>query len=176
MLSALRRPLPGRLPPVGQRRASPERTYLIAKTLWDPSYDTDRAIDEFLAGYYGQAAGPIRDYLNLLHREVPATPDLHVRIYAPPESYLTPELVRRSADLFDQAEEAVSGEATLLRRVRVARLPIIYTQLALGLEEGEAKAALVARFEEIARAEEVTKVAEWGELAPLDAWLAAQRG
>jgi hypothetical protein len=151
------------------------RTYIIAKTLWDPSYDTDRAIDEFLSGYYGQAAAPIRDYLNLLHREVPATPDLHVRIYAPPESYLTPDLVRRSAALLDNAEEAVADDVELLRRVRVARLPIIYTQLALGIETGEAKAALVARFEEIARAEGVTKVAEWGELAPLDAWLAAQR-
>ncbi len=98
-----------------------------------------------------------------------------MRIYAPPESYLTPDLVLRSAALFDDAEEAVADDATLLHRVRVARLPIIYTQLALGLETGETKAALAARFEETARAEGVTKVAEWGELAPVDAWLGAQR-
>jgi len=147
----------------------------MAKTLWDPSYDTDRAIDDFLPGYYGQAAAPIRDYLDLLHREVPATPDLHVRIYAPPDAYLTPDLVRRSAALFDNAEEAVADDPVLLHRVQVARLPVLYTQLALGLETGDRKAALVARFEEIARAEGVTKVGEFGELSTLDAWLAAQR-
>jgi hypothetical protein len=32
------------------------RTYIIAKTLWDPEYDTEKAIAEFLAGYYGPAA------------------------------------------------------------------------------------------------------------------------
>jgi len=151
------------------------RTYVIAKTLWDPSYDTDRAIDDFLPGYYGQAAPYIRDYLDLLHREVPATPDLHVRIYAAPDAYLTPNLVRQSASLFDSAEEAVRNDPALLHRVQVARLPVLYAQLALGLEAGEQKAALVARFEEIARAEEVTKVGEFGELSTLDAWLAAQR-
>jgi hypothetical protein len=152
------------------------RTYLMAKTLWDPSYDTDRAIDDFLSGYYGQAAAPIRQYLDLVHREVPSTPDLHVRIYADPQSYLPPDLVRRCAALFDNAEEAVANDATLLHRVRVARLPIIYTQLTLGLETGDRKRALISRFDETAHAEGVTKLAEWGDLQMLDAWLAAQRG
>jgi hypothetical protein len=151
------------------------RTYIMAKTLWDPSYDTDRAIDDFLPGYYGQAAGPIRDYLDLLHREVPATPDLHVRIYAPPDAYLTPDLIRQSSHFFDSAEEAAADDPVLLHRVQVARLPVLYAQLALGLEAGKQKAALVARFEKIARAEKVTKVGEFGELSTLDAWLAAQR-
>src|SRR5206468_4098964 len=43
------------------------RTWVLAKTLWDPGYDTDRAIDEFLAGYYEDAAGPVRRYVDLLH-------------------------------------------------------------------------------------------------------------
>jgi hypothetical protein len=151
------------------------RSYIIAKTLWDPSYDTDRAIDEFLAGYYGQAADPIRQYLNLVHRGVPSTPDLHVRIYADPQSYLPPNLVRRCAALFDNAEEAVARDPILLHRVRVARLPLTYAQIALGMEEGGRKASLLDRFEETARAEGVTKLAEWGDLAALDAWLLAQR-
>ena len=35
--------------------------YLTAKFLWNPDYDENRAIDEFLDGYYGKAAAPIRD-------------------------------------------------------------------------------------------------------------------
>jgi hypothetical protein len=151
------------------------RTYIIAKTLWDPSYDTDRAIDEFLGGYYAQAADPIRQYLDLVHREVPSIPDLHVRIYADPQSYLNPQLLGRCAALFDNAEEAVARDPTLLHRVRVARLPVIYAQLALGMEDGARKASLLDRFEETARAEGVTKLAEWGDLATLDAWVTAQR-
>jgi len=151
------------------------RSYIIAKTLWDPSYDTDRAIDEFVSGYYAQAADPIRQYLDLIHREVPSSPDLHVRIYADPQAYLSAGLLGRCAALFDNAEEAVANDPTLLHRVRVAHLPVIYAQIALGMEEGARKASLLDRFEETARAEGVTKLAEWGDLATLDAWVAAQR-
>jgi hypothetical protein len=69
----------------------------------------------------------------------------------------------------------VAKDPILLHRVRVARLPLTYAQIALGLEEGGRKASLLDRFEETARAEGVTKLAEWGDLATLDAWLLAQR-
>ena len=46
--------------------------YLTAKFLWNPNYDAEQAIDEFLEGYYGKAAGPIRAYLDLLHDRVEA--------------------------------------------------------------------------------------------------------
>jgi len=35
------------------------RAYLLARTLWDPSTDTDQTIDEFLNGYYAAAATPM---------------------------------------------------------------------------------------------------------------------
>ncbi len=152
------------------------RTYIIAKTLWDPSYDTDRAIDEFLSGYYGAAAAPIREYIDLLHEQVRSNPDLHVEIYAAPDvGYLTEEVIRRSVELFDRAEAAVAQDPALLHRVQVARLPLMYARIALGKEPADARLALVDRFEKIARAEGVTKVAEWGDLATLDAWVSAQR-
>jgi len=152
------------------------RTYIIAKTLWDPTYDTDRAIDEFLAGYYQQAARPIRDYIDLLHRQVRENPDLHVGIYADPSvGYLTPEVIQRSVALFDQAEAAVKGDPTVLHRVQVARLPIVYAQIALSDKSDPQRPALVDRFEQIARAAAVTRVAESGEAPTLDQWLAKVR-
>jgi len=41
--------------------------YLTAKFLWNPDYDEETAMREFLDGYYGKAAGPIRAYIDLLH-------------------------------------------------------------------------------------------------------------
>src|SRR5262249_22764192 len=63
------------------------RTWILAKTLWDPGYDTDRAIDEFLAAYYGQAAGPLRRYVDLVHQKAQAGA-IHLTIGARPSSPL----------------------------------------------------------------------------------------
>lgn len=160
------------------------RSYVMAKLLWDPDYDTDRAIDEFCAGYYGAAAPFIREYLNLIHESVQDDPDLHVRIYTHPRQYVKPEVIEQSKALFDRAEAAVADDATLLHRVEVARLPIIYAEITLATggafaergdrlvqEGGTDVTALAERFERIARAEGVARVREGGPLATLDAWL-----
>ncbi len=163
------------------------RTWIMAKTLWDPSYDTNKAIDEFLRGYYGRAAKPIRDYIDLIQQSAQSKPDLHVRIYSPPSAgYLTPEVLAQATKLFDRAEAAVQKDATLLHRVQVARLPIIYSKIALATgalfaenddqlvaAQAEDVSALVDRFAKIAHAEGVTRVREGGPLASLEAWLAS---
>lgn len=163
------------------------RTYIMAKTLWDPTYDTDRAIDEFCAAYYGPAAPYIREYIDVVQESAQSIPGMHVRIYSPPTiGYLTPEVLDRSRRLFDQAERAVRDDPTLLHRVQVARLPVLYSRIMLAQSplyvERDDKlvsrasldtSRLLRRFQRIARAEGVTKVREGGPLAPLDAWLEA---
>jgi hypothetical protein len=161
------------------------RNYIIAKTLWDPSYDTDKAIDEFCAAYYGAAAPMVREYINTIQQSAQSLSDVHVRIYSPPSvGYLTPEVLAKSAELFDRAERAVRDDPVLLHRVEVARLPLLYSQIVLGqgstyVEQGDrlvttSSAAipdLARKFERIARAEGVTRLREGGPLADLDAWL-----
>jgi len=161
------------------------RNYIIAKTLWDPSYDTDKAIDEFCAAYYGKAAPDIRAYLNLVQRSAQSNPDMHVRIYSPPSvGYLTPEVLSKSAELFDHAQQAVRDDPVLLHRVEVARLPLLYSQIVLGrgtthVEQDDrlvttssaAIPGLAREFGRIARAEGVTHLREGGPQASLDAWL-----
>jgi Domain of unknown function (DUF4838) len=163
------------------------RTYVMAKTLWDPKYDTDRAIDEFVAAYYGPAGRYVRDYVNLVQKSAQSNPAMHVRIYSPPGvGYLTPEVIDESKRLLDQAQEAVKGDPVRLHRVEVARLPIIYSEIALAqspayTEEGDQLvkksrtdvSALAAEFGRIARAEGLTMVREGGPTASLDAWLAS---
>jgi len=147
------------------------RTWILAKTLWDPTYDTDRAIDEFLECYYGQAAAPVRRYIDHLHGKVQSE-GIHFTIWERPSSSLfSDEWVTRAAAFFDEAEKQVADQPALLQRVRVARLPILYVQIARCTERlrksGERTSdrflrlqTLFNTFDGIARQEGVTQVSE----------------
>lgn len=160
------------------------RNYIIAQTLWDPNYDTDKAIDEFCAAYYGPAGPYVRRYITLIHKETQRDPNLHVTIYTHPRAYVTGKMIDEARALFDQAEAAVQNDPILLHRVQVARLPIMYAEITLARsgawrergdrleQEGATDVSELAdRFEKIARAEGVTMVREGGPDATLDAWL-----
>lgn len=168
------------------------RAWMLAKMLWDPSYDTDRAIDEFVAGYYDAAAGPIRKYINLIHKKARASPDRHMGIHSgmigSPFSvwYLTPEVIGESGKLFDAAEQAVRNKPEVLQRVQTARLPLIYSRIMLARtvyrEEGDRLVLsaqpefglLLDRFEKIAEAERATELREFASDS-LKEWVEWQR-
>jgi hypothetical protein len=165
------------------------RTYLIAKLLWDPSYDVEAGIDEFLAAYYGPAAEPIGAYLNDIHDLAVSDPDFHMTIFHEPIApFQEPDAIARYVELFDRAEELVADDPVRLHRVRVARQPIIYTQLVKGAEPGyqlteEAlvpsaggrQAKLIEKFMATAAAEGQTAVAEWSSGRDLETWAAQYR-
>jgi len=103
------------------------RTYLISKLMWDPYANVDTLMNDFLRGYYGAAAIPIRNYMDemrgaLLNSGPP------LGIFAGPNdadtSYLTPSLIDRYAQLFDEAEAMVADSDKFLERVKIARLPL----------------------------------------------------
>ncbi len=102
------------------------RGYLMAKFLWNPDYDQNQAIDEFLEGFYVEAAPPIRRYLDLLD-DYAEKKNIHVGCYAPPQSpHLTDDLLAEADKLWEQAEGRVAGEAELLHRVKTSRLSVDY--------------------------------------------------
>ena len=155
------------------------RSYIMAKTLWDPKYDTNRAIAEFTDGYYEEAAPYIRRYIKLMHDSSQATTE-HIRIYSPPTSqYLNAAALDRAATLFDCAEKAAAKNPTVLLRVETARLPILYARIARALTSRdpsdnlsrEQVLTLIERFTTIAQKAKVSRVREGSGQAPLDAWL-----
>jgi hypothetical protein len=108
------------------------RAYLISKLMWNPDTNADTVMNDFLRGYYGAAAKPIRSYIDemktaLLRSGKP------LRIFGTPNeavtSYLTPELMDRYHVLFDEAENAVRADSILLERVKIARQPLVYATL-----------------------------------------------
>jgi hypothetical protein len=98
--------------------------YMTAKFLWNPDYDENTAMNEFLAAYYGKASEPIREYIDLLHDKVERE-KIHVVIWAPPAAaHLGGDLLPKADALWSRAEAAVADQPDLLRRVRIGRMSV----------------------------------------------------
>lgn len=119
-------------------------SYLVAQLSWNPDYDVQRGIEEFTETYYGAAAPEIREYVAAVndgrtYTQTNATrlrsfPGFHAAMQNPQFLDLRDEVITRLTELFDAAEKKVANDAVLLRRVRVARMPLqvkILDQLAV---------------------------------------------
>jgi hypothetical protein len=157
----------GNYSPGGNGEMAPLRAYVLAKLLWNPDTDVQRHINDFLHGYYGRAAGAIRAYMELLHRQV-REKGYHAHIFEPPTvPHLNNDEFLDSAErLFDEAERLAESEE-LRFRVRVARLPVWYVKLATNRVTGDERTDLLRKFLSIARKAGITHIREW---QTLDDW------
>jgi len=150
----------------GYGEMGPLRAYVLAKLVWNPDTDVQKHITEFLNAYYGKAAGNVRAYMELLHRQV-REKGFHAHIYdSPKAAYLNDEAINGGERLLDEAEELADNDDVKLR-VQVARLPIWYVKFATNRVTGDARADLLRRFLIIARKAGITEIREGGSL---DAW------
>lgn len=103
------------------------RSYLISKLLWNPYANADSIMNDFLTGYYGQAGQHIRQYIDEM-RAALLSSEQPLKIFGSPveasTSYLTPVLIGRYKQIFDEAEASVTDDPILLERVRIARQPL----------------------------------------------------
>ena len=114
------------------------RAYIVAKLMWDSEADVDATMQEFLNGYYGEAAPYIYKYIQMMTGALIASGE-RLWIYDSPVSHkkgmLQPQLMSRYNELFDSAEEAVSNNTAELERVRRARLVLQYSELEIARTE-----------------------------------------
>lgn len=114
------------------------RSYLISKLMWRPDADENEIINDFLNGYYGAAGPYIRRYIDAMQLSL-VTSGMQLNIFGDPvdakEAFLSAPMMAEYGQLFDEAEKAVSGDAQLLRRVQVARLPVMYAAIQIGRTE-----------------------------------------
>ncbi len=138
------------------------RAYLLAKLMWNPNFDVDKGVGEFLDAYYGSAARPILEYIDMLHKKA-KDEWIHMTISAPMTSPLfSPDLMRRANVLFDEAEQLADDEATLLR-VKVARLSIQYVEIITTPPDDPKRQGLVDHFFGIADRASISYLGEaWG--------------
>jgi hypothetical protein len=105
------------------------RAWLLAHLMWDPARDDQALIRTFLQGYYGPAAEPLRQYIDLIHDAV-AKANVYLPCYAPdPLSWMDLDTASQASRLFASAQERVKQDATLSDRVRRARLPLDHSWL-----------------------------------------------
>jgi hypothetical protein len=113
------------------------RAWVLAKLLWNPDRDPQALINEFLAGYFEEAAPAIKQYMDLVYGECIKTNHYlgcFSQVNAP---FLNLDVLLQSEKLFDQAEAAVADKPDVLFRVKVARLPIMYVKAVRWYEFGE---------------------------------------
>ena len=107
------------------------RSWLIAKLLWNPDQPVEPLLDDFFAGYYGAAAGPIRQYFDEL-QTLALDPEITVRIFdALRGRWLTREFVERAEALWTEAERLAADDPDLLRRVRMSGITTLWARVKL---------------------------------------------
>jgi hypothetical protein len=122
------------------------RAWVLGKLLWNPDLDTDALVHEFIAGYYRAASDPVREYFHLIHDAAAKDPNAHFGIYKLPEiRFITPEIVKKSKALFHKAM-ALADDDDILKRVRIAGLPIRYYEIYTMPADNPERAGKVERF------------------------------
>ncbi|MFW6170464.1 MAG: DUF4838 domain-containing protein [Planctomycetota bacterium] len=105
------------------------RAWLLAHLMWDPSQDEEALINEFLKGYYGPAAGDLREYLRIIH-DAGERSGVHLRCFMPDtSSYLPLDTLNAATKAMQRAEAAVADDAVLARRIERDRLPLDHVWL-----------------------------------------------
>ena len=109
------------------------RSYLTAKLLWNPQADADQIIDEFLEGYYEEAAPFVKSYITTIHEKIKQDSSFFLFLYGDPaqgfETFLSKDMLATYDNLFDQGAEAVKGKPEIAARVSEARLSVDYAIL-----------------------------------------------
>ena len=98
-------------------------------------------MDEFLTGYYGVAAAPIKKYIRLLTDHV-ARVNYHLGLFDDPTWYLPEGLIDQADMLWDEAESLAANDEELAR-IRRSRLQVRYARVQRMTNEDPARAALV---------------------------------
>lgn len=156
------------------------RNWMLAKFLWNPNLDDQALLKEFLDGYYGPAAPHINRYINLIHDTV-ARSKFYMNCSTPSTApYVAPDILGKSADIFEQAKAAVAGQPEYLRRVEIAEMSVLYSLLDKAYSRflidgklADEKTVLnqLDRFAAIAQREKITQISEGGaEGGSLAAW------
>lgn len=127
------------------------RSYLISKLMWNPEADEDQIMNDFLDGYYGDAGTYIRQYIDTMKEALLAS-NHELKIFDSPidakETYLSSRLMVEYKELFDNAEKVVEEDYERLKRVRIARLPLMFAQIQIGRTEVDTPRSMFMHNEE----------------------------
>jgi hypothetical protein len=96
--------------------------YGQSKQSWDPNLDMEALVDEFMAGYYGAAAKPMREYLTYYHRHT-----VHTYCEAGRMMMVTPEYADAVLEILSRAQDAAADEPDCLSRVDLEKFYVLWS-------------------------------------------------
>lgn len=136
------------------------RNYLIGRLLWDPEADDQALLREFAELHYQEAAGPLLEYVNMLHDNAEAR-GVHPNCFpSPAEVGLDAAIARKGMEYFDQALALATSDAV---RARVEKASISGYKALIATQawqdEGERR-EIARRYIELARRYGMTHAAE----------------
>lgn len=99
------------------------RTYVMSKLLWNPALDQAQLTNDFLQGYYGQAAPFLKQYLDLIDNSYPRE-KRSLYMYNRDYSFLTVAVLNRATALFDEAAKAAAANSEHAERVARERFSL----------------------------------------------------
>lgn len=131
--------------------------YVISRVLWDPATDVEEQIDTFMALYYGPAAPHMREFFDLVHKEV-RDRGLAMRCEGALRGLVTEKVAERSYAAFGKAQDATAGNQRYFDRVEFEKLFLLCTDLTdrclangkIGREDLPGYARRLAEFAELA--------------------------
>ena len=142
-----------------------QRSWIVAKLLWNPSYDVSALTQDFIYGYYGKAAPYIAEYDSLLvdegikFKDELVSPKGGIR-FEMDNPFLSKDFLDKAAQLFTKANQIAEND-TIRQRVERAYLPILYVKLSRGPEfVGAEYGNILERFEKISKQIHVTHLME----------------
>ncbi|MDZ4817297.1 MAG: DUF4838 domain-containing protein, partial [Verrucomicrobiota bacterium] len=117
------------------------RSWIAARLLLNPELKSEDLQKEFIQAYYGNAAGPLRRYLDLLMDGALQDEKSHLTCYSQPKDYafMTPEWTARATKYMEEARKSVSGNKAQLERVNRAALSVEYAMAMRSFEWRQAK-------------------------------------
>lgn len=118
--------------------------YLQAKLMWNPDCDMEAHLNDFLRGYYGEAAAPyVREYIELWQQ---AARGWHVPIFAQEDApFVTEETIERAIELLSEAQFLTEKQENR-RRVQKLLLCMQYLLISRMPLGTPGRNALIARF------------------------------
>ncbi len=106
------------------------RAWQISKLLWNPDLDPEALVEEFVAGYYGPAAGYVHVYLDSMIESVNRHPENIEGCYArSTSSWLDADLLLQAYFAMDEAQRKFRDDPVYGPRVATAAIPVNCTLL-----------------------------------------------
>jgi len=136
------------------------RSYLLSRLMWNPDIDVEADTWDFMTGFYGQAARPLKAYLDLVNKTVAETGEHHCIYHAPSEKRFPPAMIAEAKKLFAEAEQ-LADNAVIASRVRRLRLGLRYMEICQKHLGDPTRQPMLDAFAEDVRSYGIREIREW---------------